>query len=375
MRMAVIGSGISGLAAAWLLSRKHEVVLFEQEGHAGGHTYTVQAPQGPAVDLGFIVYNERNYPHLSAMLRTLDIATGDSPMSFAVSIGGGDFEYAGDGNVLRMFAQRRNWLSARHHRMWIQILRLNRAVRGLLARDALPDVSLGDWLDRHGYGDELRSRYLLPMCAAIWSCSPREALAFPFPAFARFFDAHGLLQVIDGPKWRHVSGGSRRYAQRLLAEFSARGQLRLGTPVRAVRRTDAAAWVATHTGEERFDAVVSAAHADQALQLLADADEHERTLLSPFGAAANEAVLHTDVSLMPRRRGAWCAWNFLAPEEGVGAGPVCVSYWMNRLQALPGQVPYIVTLNPWRQPDPNKVLHRVRFEHPVFSRAAMAAQR
>ncbi|HUS25146.1 MAG TPA: FAD-dependent oxidoreductase, partial [Candidatus Binatia bacterium] len=247
--------------------------------------------------------------------------------------------------------------------------------RGLLARDALPDVSLGDWLDRHGYGDELRSRYLLPMCAAIWSCSPRDALAFPFPSFARFFDAHGLLQVIDGPKWRHVSGGSRRYAQRLLAGFSARGQLRLGTPVRAVRRTEAAAWVATDTGEERFDAVVSAAHADQALRLLADADEHERALLSPFGAAANEAVLHTDASLMPRRRGAWCAWNFLAPEEGIGAGPVCVSYWMNRLQALPGQVPYIVTLNPWRQPDPDKVLHRVRFEHPVFSRAAMAAQR
>ncbi|MCI0750055.1 MAG: FAD-dependent oxidoreductase [Nevskiales bacterium] len=374
--MAVIGSGIAGLSAAWRLSQKHEVVLFEKEQRVGGHTHTVGVPDGPAVDTGFIVYNERNYPQLTKLFRHFGVETGPSPMSFGVSIGSGAYEYAGDSDVWRMFAQRRNWLSFRHHRLWLEILRLNREVRAALKVDALPDLTLGAYLDRGGYGAELRGRYLLPMCGAIWSCSTRAALDFPFPSFARFFDAHGLLSVRGGPQWRHVRNGSRHYADRLLAEFERRGERRLGTAVNAVRRTDTAAWISTGPSrdEERYDAVICATHTDQTLQLLSDADAAERSVLSAIRYAENEAVLHTDETLMPRRRHAWCAWNYLAEADRIGDAPVSVSYWMNRLQAIAGPVNYIVTLNPFREPAAGMVIDRTRYAHPVFTRDAVVAQ-
>jgi predicted NAD/FAD-binding protein len=372
MKIAVIGSGIAGLASAWLLARQHDVVLYEKDGRPGGHTHTVVTPSGQAVDTGFIVYNERNYPNFTALLRTLGVATGASAMSFGVSIGNGALEYAGDSDVLRMFAQRRNWLSWRHHRMWLEILRFNRATLRALRAGSLPDITLHEYLDRGGYGAEFRTRYLLPMAGAIWSCSTRAALAFPLPVFARFFDAHGLLEVLDGPPWRHVEGGSRSYVQRLLAEF--RGRRRIGDAAALIRRDAGGVRVATAGDEARFDAVICATHTDQALRLLADADAAEHAVLGATRFVANEAVLHTDASLMPRRRRAWCAWNYLADADGVSDRRVTVSYWMNRLQQIPGPTQYFVTLNPLRPPDPARVLFRAVYEHPVFTREAVAAQ-
>lgn len=373
MKIAVIGSGIAGLSAAWLLSRRHAVSLFEKEARPGGHTNTVEAPGGVPVDTGFIVYNERNYPNLTALFRQLGIETGDSHMSFGVSIGDGAYEYAGDSDLLRMFAQRRNWLSWRHHRLWIDILRFNRATLAAHRAGAMPDVTLGQYLEQGGWCEDLATRYLLPMAGAIWSCSTRAALEFPAPTFAGFFDAHGLLDVIDGPRWRYVRGGGRNYVRKLLGEF--RGERRIGEAVAALRRqADGAVLVTTARGDERFDAAVCATHSDQALRLLADADEPERRVLSAIRYAGNEAILHVDDALMPRRRRAWCAWNYRAPQDGVSDRRVEVSYWMNRLQQIPGGPQYFVTLNPHAPPDPAKTLYRTTYEHPVFTREAVAAQ-
>jgi uncharacterized protein len=372
MKIAVIGAGISGMSAAWLLSRRHDVHLFERERRWGGHTNTVTTPDGMPIDTGFIVYNERCYPNFAALLRTLKVDTADSHMTFGVSIGRGRYEYAGDSNVLRMFAQRRNWLSWRHHRMWLDILRFNRAVLRGLRKGTLPDITLGAFLSRERFAPDLATRYLLPMAGAIWSCSTRAALEFPLPTFARFFDAHGLLDVLNGPQWRHLKGGSQSYVRRLLAEF--RGRARIHEPVAHIRHSADGVQVATAAGEERFDAAVCATHSDEALRLLPQADTAQRSVLSAIRYAANDAILHTDPALMPRRRRAWCAWNYLAEEDGVSDRRVAVSYWMNVLQQLPGPADYVVTLNPPREPAPERVLYRTLYEHPVFTREAVAAQ-
>ncbi|MES1994421.1 MAG: FAD-dependent oxidoreductase [Pseudomonadota bacterium] len=375
MNIAIVGSGISGLSAAWMLARQHEVTVFEQNDYLGGHTHTVDAPApdgAVAVDTGFIVYNEANYPHLTALFRHLGVATRDSDMSFGVSIDGGALEYAGD-NLNALFGQRRNLLKPSHWQMLREILRFNRLAKRLLDDPELDTQSLGDFLDAHRFGETLRTRYLLPMAAAIWSCPPRTMLAFPAAGFMRFFNNHGLLDVQGHPQWRTVVGGSHSYVGKLTEHF--RSGLRVGQGVRTIRRDDKGVTVVDQAGTaQRFDQVVLACHADQALALLEQPGFWESSLLGAFPYQPNRVVLHSDARLMPQRRRLWSSWNYLSGTNVAGDRAVAVSYWMNRLQGLPETRPYFVTLNPLSEPDPAQVWGEYHYDHPVFSQRAMRAQ-
>jgi predicted NAD/FAD-binding protein len=350
------------------------VTLFEADPRLGGHANTTEAPghHGPVpVDTGFIVYNERNYPLLTAMFRELAVATQDVDMSFGVSIGDGAYEYAGD-TLATLFLQAKNLVSRKHWRMLTEILRFNATSKRLLARDALPGGSLQEFLDAHGFSRELSTRYLLPMAGAIWSCSTRQALAFPYADFARFFDAHGLLATIRRPQWKSVVGGSRRYVEAIRARFD--GRLCLGAEVRQVRREEDAAWIAHAGAEERFDAVVCASHCDQTLAMLAGADASERRVLGAIRYADNLAYLHTDTALLPKRPRAWSSWNYTAAADAISDEKIAVTYWMNRLQRIDGDTQYLVSLNPPRPPAADRVLYQTVYAHPQFGAEAVAAQ-
>lgn len=375
MRIAVVGTGIAGLGAAWLLRSRHDITVFEAAPKPGGHTNTFMAGDQP-VDTGFIVYNERNYPRLRALFDALGVASQPSDMSFGVSIGsqgGGDaLEWAGD-DWRKLFAQRRNALRPSHWRMIADILRFNREAKALLTAGDLPDVMLGDFLDARGFGMAMRTRYLLPMGAAIWSIPTRHMLDFPVASLVRFFDNHGLLDLRERPRWRTVTGGSRTYVDRILEDLP--GSVHLNTPVqRVARESEGVCLIDTAGAAHRFDQAILAAHADQTLAMLADATASERRLLSVFGFQANRAVLHTDTKLMPRRRTVWSSWNYLADCDGPSGQRVSVSYWMNRLQNIPGETDYIVSLNPLQEPDPARVFAEFDYDHPVFDRATVAAQ-
>lgn len=375
MRIAVIGSGIAGLGAAWSLSRQHEITLIEAADKPGGHTntVTVDTPDGPiGIDTGFIVHNPVNYPNLIRMLSMLDVQTQPSTMSFALSAGNGRLEYSGGGRLTGLFAQLSLLLRPSHWRMLLDILRFFRLTKRLLAADNLPEVTLGQFLDDHGFSSELQRRFLCPMAGAIWSTPAEATRAFPFPAFARFYESHGLLNLFKRPKWRTISGGSQRYVDAMLADFS--GKLRLSTPVESIRRCPAGVIVTTAAGEETFDAVVCAVHGDVAARLLADADDSEAAVLGAVRYAENRAILHTDRRLMPRRRLTWSSWNVLQAADTLDASPVCLSYWMNLLQALDTEEEYIVTLNPIREPDPRRVLYETVYTHPQYTAETIAAQ-
>ena len=379
MNIAVIGSGISGLSAAWYLARRHRVTLYEQQARAGGHTnsFEVATPQGPlAIDTGFIVCNPVNYPNFYRFLDELGVARQNSDMSLGVSVAGGRVEWAGDPNLLKVFAQPSLLLSPRHWAMLRAVTRFNAHVKRLLAEQALPDGTLGEFLERHRYPMVLRVRYLAAMAGPIWSTSTRGVMDFPFATFARFFDSHGLLNVYQRPQWQTLVGGSQAYVARLLEGFAvAGGDLRLATPVRRLHREAHGVRLLTDVGETRYEAVVCATHSDQALAMLADAGEAERAVLSGVPYAHNTAWLHTDASLMPRRRSAWSAWNALLAEDRIDDAPIAVSYWMNRLQALEAPVNYFVTLNPPRAPRDGTVLYRCDYAHPVYRAATVQAQR
>lgn len=370
MRIAVVGTGISGLAAAWLLRRHAQVTVYEQNPCAGGHTHTFRVPGGPAVDTGFIVFNERNYPHLTALFQHLGVVSQATDMSFAASIGGGRVEYAGD-NLNTLFAQRRNLFAPPHWRMLRDILRFNRDARRALRSGLAPELTLGQFILQGGYGDELSRRYLLPMAAAIWSCPVGAMLKFPAASFLRFFENHGLLDLMDRPRWRTVTGGSHEYVKKLLAALGDR--VRLDTPVTGLRRVGAGVriWDAKG-GVADYDQVVMAVHADQVLPLLAGATSAERQVFSAFKYQDNRVVLHSDPALMPKRRGVWAAWNYLSDEVVDGKARVSVSYWMNRLQRLSGDKDYFVSLNPLTEP--KDVIFETTYAHPVFTREAMQAQ-
>ncbi|MFI4920213.1 MAG: NAD(P)/FAD-dependent oxidoreductase [Gammaproteobacteria bacterium] len=371
MKIAVIGSGISGLAAAWLLRKHADVRVYEKNAYAGGHTNTIQVPGGPAVDTGFIVFNERNYPEFAAMLGHLKVASQASDMSFAASIGGGRLEYAGD-NLNTLFAQRWNLFDRSHWRMLLDITRFNRDAKRALGSGLGADLTLGEFILQGRYGDGLSRRYLLPMAAAIWSCPVGAMLQFPAASFLKFFENHGLLGLMDRPCWRTVSGGSREYVKQLLEGLGDRVQL--NTAVTQVRRTPEGVRVRDASGNEAlYDRVVMAAHGDESLAMLADVTAEERTLLGAFRYQENRALLHTDAALMPKRRSVWASWNYLAAETGEET-KVSVTYWMNRLQGLPGDRDYFVTLNPLAEPAPESVIYDTLYMHPVFTREAMRAQ-
>lgn len=382
MRIAIIGTGISGLGAAWALRRHAQVTLFEAGDHFGGHTHTVDVHlpgELPfAVDTGFLVLNERTYPRLQALFAELDVPLATSDMSFSVQApmaGGKSLEWSGS-SMDTVFAQRRNLSRPAFWRMLRDILRFNRAATAL-AR--LPDAELdqtrtvGDYLRREGYSDTFLHWYLLPMTACIWSCPPGQMLDFPLATLVRFCDNHGLLQVNNRPQWFTVRGGARQYVQKILAHFQ---DARLNTPVQRVIRHDSGVELHTAGGPIWFDRVIFACHSDQALALLDAPSDAERAVLGAIHYQPNRALLHTDTGLLPQSHKAWAAWNYESSvAEGGQAQTVCLHYLLNKLQPLPTQKPIVVSLNPLRQPAPHTVLREISYAHPIFDQAAIAAQR
>jgi predicted NAD/FAD-binding protein len=373
--VAVVGSGIAGLSCAWLLSQRHRVTLYEADERPGGHTNTVAvktADGALAIDTGFIVYNEKTYPNLTALFRHLGIETTASEMSFTASMEDGGFEYAGT-DLGGLLAQPRNLIRPR---FWAMLRDLTRfyaqAPRDMVLMEA-EGLSLGAYLDRRGYGPAFQRDHILPMAAAIWSTPTDGIRDYPAAAFVRFCANHGLLQLTNRPVWRTVTGGARRYVSRLLDGLS--GPLHLGRTIATILRDpDRVRLLDIAGGTAAHDHVVIATHAHQALAMLGDAGPQERALLRAFGTNRNLAVLHTDASLMPRRRRAWSSWNFI--EQSVPGGTTSfVSYWMNRLQAIPGETQYFVTLNPPRPPAPGHLLHTEHYAHPLFDGRALTAQR
>ncbi len=372
MKIAVVGTGISGLAVAHALHRNHALTVFESADWIGGHTHTVDVEiEGAhhAVDTGFIVYNERTYPGFVGLLSELGVSTQPTDMSFSVRCDRSGLEYSSSG-LQGLFAQRRNALRPSFLRMVSEIPRFNRAARALLAS---PDekTTLGDWLDGLGLSRQLRDHYVLPMGAAIWSTPAGKFLQFPASTFARFFENHGLLETRERLPWRVVRGGSRTYVEALTAPF--RDRIRPGSRVRAVWREDDGVHVAAPGGVERFDRVVLACHADQALNLLIDADGAERQTLDAFAYQPNRVVLHTDRSVLPRSRRAWASWNYRTPRQP--ESPVAVTYHMNRLQGFRASEELLVTLNDDGAIDPARVLESWTYHHPVFTPEAIAAQK
>lgn len=380
IKIAVIGSGISGLSAAYRLRQLgYQVTLFEAANYFGGHTHTVDVTLGGVtygVDTGFLVFNHKTYPNLVALFRELDVETVATDMSFSVKfpLEKRTLEWSG-GNLDTVFAQRQNLFNPRFIRMLRDILRFNEETTALAINSGHQDHahSLGDYLSAHDYSAEFRDWYLLPMAGCIWSCPTSQMMAFPLSTFVRFCHNHGLLQVNGRPQWRTVKGGSRQYVEKILATIPDK---RLNCAVHAVTRTDATSkkqiCVESDAGNEIFDHVVMAGHSDQSLSLLRDGSEDERRILSAVSYQANRAVLHTDDSCLPENQKTWSAWNY---QSRSGAEPqVCVHYLINKLQPLPFKESVIVSLNPIDQPDPAKVIASYDYAHPVFDATATAAQ-
>jgi predicted NAD/FAD-binding protein len=370
-RIAVVGAGISGLACADMLARDHEVVLFEREPRAGGHSRTLNVPRSDGslpVDTGFIVYNEVNYPLLTKLFAALSVPTKASDMSFGVRYGDGELEFCAS-SLAGLFAQKRNIVSPAYLRMLVDIMRFFRSAKVVLNDPG--DPTLGEFIDRLGPGAWFKDRFLVPMGAAIWSTPPRQMMAFPAKTFVRFFENHGLLSVNGHHLWRTVDGGSEQYVRRLTDRLGA--CVRTGARIETVRSTQGGFEVVTATGErQHFEEVVLAAHADASLAMIADPTPQERRILGAFQFRDNEAVLHTDARLMPKSKAAWASWVYAAGRSDADAD-VSVTYWMNKLQNLPG-ADVFVSLNPDRVPDPAQVIDRHVFRHPIFSREAVAAQ-
>lgn len=369
LNIAVVGSGISGLSAAWLLGRHHQVTLYEADTRLGGHSNTVDVA-GIPVDTGFIVFNEQTYPNLTELLRYLDVGTKPTEMSFSVSLDGGKFEYSGSG-ITGLLAQPSNAIS---RRFWSMLLDVRRFYENA-PRDIcnLGNMSLADYLGLKGYGAIFRDYHLYPMAAAIWSTSVGDIGAYPARAFINFFENHGLLKLARRPTWRTVNGGSRSYIKRITANYG--GRIALSRRLVRIVRHDRYVELIDATGRvEEVDHVVIAAHADQALKMIADPTPDEREILGAFGYTANEAVLHSDTSLMPQRQRVWSSWNYAADSASRDFRRPSVSYWMNRLQGLPTEKPILVTLNPLREPAPANVIRRERYFHPRYDARAMDAQ-
>ncbi|MEL6979777.1 MAG: FAD-dependent oxidoreductase [Pseudomonadota bacterium] len=376
MKIAIIGAGISGLGAALALKDTADVHLFEQDPRFGGHANTVVVDydgEETPVDTGFIVFNDRNYPNLCALFDHLGVASETSDMSFSVSLDRGRLEYACD-DLDRVFAQRWRVLDPKFLWSFREIMRFNRVAKAALESGALEGLSLGAFLDQHGFAEGFRQNFLYGMGGAIWSTPSAEISAFPAKGFVTFFANHALLhgfgRVIT---WRTVSGGSREYVRRALQELGPRAQAGVGA--RALRRrVDGRVEIAFSDGAEGvFDQVLLAGHPDQSLAVMEDADAEERSILSAVRYRENTAVLHRDPALMPKRRKVWSSWNFLN-ETGANARPAAVSYWMNRLQNIDRKKPLFVTLNPPREPDPNLVFGRYSYAHPQYDQAAFDAQ-
>ena len=385
LKVAILGSGISGLAAAHSLRGHADISLFEAGSYFGGHTHTVDVTlptaQGPVthgVDTGFLVLNSRTYPQLIALLADLQVPTSASDMSFSAQVFGptaaDQLEWSGS-SLNTVFAQRRNLLRPAFWRMLRDLLRFNALTTALAQHGSEADMALtiGDFLQRHGFSAAFCDWYFLPMMACIWSCPTTQMLQFPVSTMVRFCHNHGLLQITGRPQWRTVAGGARQYVARIVMDIADR---RLNTPVRRILDADAqGVQIQTDLGTERFDRVIIASHADQALALLAQPSMQERQTLGAFRFHSNQAVLHTDSRMLPQHPAAWAAWNYeRAQHSAQEDSQVCLHYWLNRLQPLPWQQPVLVSLNPIRPIAPDTILGAYQYDHPVFDRAAVAAQ-
>lgn len=373
MRIAIAGSGISGLAAAYMLAERHEVTLFEAGSYLGGHTNTVEVELDDrkyAVDTGFIVYNERTYPNFSRLLKQLGVATQASEMSFSVRSDRTGWEYCGS-SLSGLFAQRRNIVRPAFLRMLKDILRFNRCSPALLS-GADDQLTLGEYVAREGFSREFLEHYLIPMGAAIWSAPPSRMREFPVRYFVQFCANHGLLSLKDRPQWRTVSGGSARYIEAIRRARSF--DVRLNCPVQQlIRSRDEVTVVAGQGRAERFDHVIVAVHADHALKMISEPTSAEVAILGSFSYQRNEALLHTDSSVMPRRPRAWASWNYHVP--ATTQAKVAVTYWLNRLQRITTPRPMCLTLNDDGAVDPARVLRRFTYHHPLYTSRAVVAQR
>jgi predicted NAD/FAD-binding protein len=372
MRIAIVGAGVSGLVVAHLLHREHELTVFEAAEYPGGHTNTIRVDtptQTHELDTGFIVFNDRNYPNFQRLLDRLGVAWQPSTMSFSVSDGIGDFEYS-SGSPNGLFAKRALLLAPWFHRMLADLARFNRAAKALLQLDG-DGPSLGHWLEQQRFSQPFIDRLIVPQASAVWSADPHQMWAFPARFLAEFFDNHGMLSLRHRPHWRTIQGGSARYVEALTRQLECR--LRLATPIQAVTRHDDHVIVTPRGGDgERFDQVVLATHSDQALAVLADATDREQEILGAIPYQPNEAVLHTDVRMLPRRRRAWASWNYhLMARPGPRS---TVTYHMNRLQSLHAEREFCVTLNRTAEIDPARVIRRIAYAHPVYTADGVRAQ-
>ncbi|MGE3180980.1 MAG: NAD(P)/FAD-dependent oxidoreductase [Phycisphaerae bacterium] len=374
MRVAIVGSGISGLMAAYVLRNTHDITIFEANDYLGGHTHTATVQtddDGPlAIDTGFIVYNELAYPNFVRLLRELKIPTQPSRMSFSVQSARSGIEYNGD-SLNTLFAQRKNVFRPSFYGMLRDIARFNNIAGNMLRDETAPDLRLSEFLARHSFCDAFIEDHLIPMTAAVWSANPRQIGAFPVLHLARFLHNHGMLQVRNRPIWRVISGGSHTYVRALAALFSDR--IRLRTPVSAIRRHSRGVEI-TLAGNrvEQFERVIMAVHSDQALRLLADPSTAERDILAALPFQPNEVVLHTDGQMMPHSRRAWASWNYFVPRTESDCATV--TYYMNMLQSLQTSANYFVSLNRTGEIDPGKILQRFRYDHPVYSHKSYAAR-
>jgi predicted NAD/FAD-binding protein len=371
MKIAIIGSGIAGLTAAWRLHRHHDIEIFEANNHIGGHTNTADVHyQGIdyAIDTGFIVFNKRTYPNFIALLKELNVDYQPSDMGFAVSSQRSGLEYSGS-SLNAVFSQRRNLVNTSFYKLLIGILKFNRRAPAFL-KHANRDFSLGDYLNRYHYPQPFIDNYIIPMGAAIWSTDPEKMLEFPAETFIRFFKNHGLLSVSNQPQWYVIKGGSKEYVSKLIAPF--RDAIHTNTPVEKIIRQPDHVDIITASGKQRFDVVFIATHSDQTLAMLEEPSAQERRILGAIKYQHNEAVLHTDTSLLPKNKRAWAAWNCFIPASG---DRVMLTYNMNILQNLQAPCEFCVTLNNSAAIDPDSIVKRIDYSHPVFDRASIDAQK
>lgn len=370
-RIGIVGTGISGLACARFLSREHDVTLFEKDDRIGGHSHTVMVPEGQTsipVDTGFMVYNEVTYPLLTRLFRELGVITKPTSMSFSVRHAGDGLEFNG-GSVNLLFGQRKNLFSLRFWKMLLQIARFNRETVEELANPAYGDMSLREYVKARAYGDDFLHWYLSPMAAAVWSSPPECIEEFPARTLMRFWHNHGFLGLDTQHPWRTVSGGSRRYVEKLIQPFEK--NIHRGAPVKSIKGSS----LTLEDGASHdFDRVVIAAHGDQALRMLADPSGLETDLLGRFHYQENEAVLHTDTRFMPQTRRCWASWNYRIDRNGDGVNRYSTHYWMNELQGVSENQQYFVSINPPSPPAAESVKRSLVYEHPLFDLAAVAAQ-
>ncbi len=374
-KIAVIGSGIAGMSAAWMLHKHHDITVFESGDHVGGHSNTVNSGAAHGnidVDTGFIVYNDANYPNLVALFDLLGVPTKASQMSFGASVDGGAFEYAGTG-LNGLLGQRRNFFNRRFWAMLGDLARFYRSAPAMAAKAHYLHVTLGEFLQQENYSDAFIHDHILPMGAAIWSTTARDMLAFPLASFVHFFESHGLLNFVNRPQWRTVDGGSAAYVSRLTASYADRIR-RVGVE-RVSRKIDGVELHLTDGEREVFDEIVIAAHADDALAMIDAPSVAERMLLGSFRYTENETILHSDDRLMPKRHRVWSSWNYIGDSDQTGEQNLTVTYWMNELQGLDKKHPLFVTLNPHLEPRADRVIRRFSYRHPLFDQAAMTAQR